>query len=120
MKTLILTLLLAAASYAADFAGKWSGTAEMMRDGETRSSTAVLIFKQDGDKITGTGGRDESQQHPFDNVKVDGDKLTCEVNDGDTVVKVSLQAEGDVMKGEAKAEKDGQKMTVVFHLKRQN
>jgi len=120
MKPLLLTLLLAAASYAADFAGKWSGTAEMMRDGETRSSTAVLIFKQDGDKVTGTGGRDESQQHPFDNVKVDGDKLTCEINDGDTLVKVALQAEGDVMKGEAKAEKDGQKMTVVFNLKRQN
>ncbi|MBL8176739.1 MAG: hypothetical protein JNK48_18830 [Bryobacterales bacterium] len=120
MKTILLTLLLAASTFAADFAGKWSGTAEMMRNGESRSTTAVLIFKQTGDTVTGTGGRDEAEQRAFDNVKVDGNKLTCEINDGDTVVKITLEAEGDVMKGEANAEREGQKMTLVFNLKRQN
>lgn len=120
MKTLLLALLVSAASYAADFAGKWSGTADMMRNGENRSSTAVLIFKQTGDKLTGTGGRDEIEQHPLENVKVEGSKLTCEVNDGDTLIKIALEAEGDVMTGEAKAEKGGESMTVKFNLKRQN
>jgi hypothetical protein len=120
MKPLILALLLSAASFAADFAGKWSGTAEMNRNGESRTSTAVLIFKQTGQTLTGTGGRDEMEQHPLENVKVEGSKLTCEVNDGDTLVKIALEVEGDVMTGEAKAEKDGQPMTVKFSLKRQN
>ena len=92
----------------------------MSGGGQSRTSTAVLIFKQDGERVTGTGGRDESEQHPLDNIKVDGDKLTFEVNDGDTIVKAILQVEGDVIKGEAKAQKDGENMTVVFSLKRQN
>lgn len=119
MKSLMLTLLLAATSFGADLAGKWSGTAEMMRNGETRSSTAVLIFKMDGEKLTGTGGRDESQQTPLDNIKVDGNKLAFEVADGDVVVKVALEAAGDAMTGEARAERDGQTMTVKFNLQRQ-
>ena len=119
MKTIILILLLAAASFAADVTGKWSGTADMMRNGENRSSTAVLIFKLDGDKLTGTGGREEGQQTQLDNIKLDGNKLTFEVADGEVLVKVALDAEGDTMKGEAKAEKDGQTMTVKFNLQRQ-
>lgn len=51
---------------------------------------------------------------------MEGSKLTCEVNDGDTLIKIALEAEGDVMTGEAKAEKDGESMTVKFNLKRQN
>ena len=92
----------------------------MNRNGDTRSTTAVLIFKQNGDRLTGTAGRDESEQHQLENVKVEGDKLTFEINDGDTIVKATLHAEGDIIKGEAKAELDGQSMTVVFNLKRQN
>src|SRR5436190_23518156 len=60
---------------AADVSGKWTGT---MSD-DRSSDVLLLILQQDGNKITGTGGPNESERHPLENVMLQGDKLTFEV-----------------------------------------
>ena len=51
--------------YAADFTGNWA------------SAPIYLVLKQDGNKLSGTGGPSaKDQQLSFDNGTVDGDRAT--------------------------------------------
>lgn len=43
--------------------GKWSGTLQM--DGEGDAKPAYFIFNQDGNKLSGSVGPDESEQDSF-------------------------------------------------------
>jgi uncharacterized protein (TIGR03435 family) len=56
-----------AASFAADVSGKWSGY------------PGYLVLKQDGAALTGTLGQSASEQHPFENGKIDGNRLTFQL-----------------------------------------
>ena len=51
---------------------------------------------QDGNKLTGSGGPNETEQHPFENGKVEGDRLTFEVLQA---IQFDLQVKGDEITG---------------------
>jgi hypothetical protein len=82
--------------------GKWSGTLQM--DGEDDAKPAYSIFHQDGNKLSGSIGPDESEQDSFEGGKVDGDKLTFDVPqgpNGEGSIHVEMQVKGDQMTGRA-------------------
>ncbi len=92
MKTFLcisLTSLLACATTlaATDVSGRWA------------SAPVYLILKQEGNKLSGTGGPTEKQQPvAFDNGTVEGDRVTFHVGS----MQFNLQVNGDEMKGEMK------------------
>jgi hypothetical protein len=112
MKTLacVCILLFAVMTLsAADISGKWSGSFTMTNaEGETHEGNAFVIFKQNGTEITGSGGPDENQQWPISKGKIEGDKITFEVQSDGPLYKVSLTLDGDHIKGEATVVEEGQ------------
>ena len=74
---LLCVLFSAAALCAINVTGKWSGTLQM--EGETDSKPAYLILKQEGNKLAGSAGPSESEQHSFEGGKVEGNRLTFEI-----------------------------------------
>lgn len=97
MRNFLLALMLFATSaLAADFTGNWSG--EGVTNGESHS--LYFVLKQEGNKATGTGGPDASEQHEFNIVKVDGDNIVLEISLGEKgTLHFELKAEGDRLKG---------------------
>ncbi len=82
--------------------GKWSGTLQM--DGENEAKPAYSIFNQDGNKLSGSVGPNESEQDSFEGGRVDGDKLTFDVPQGPSgegSIHVEVQVKGDQMTGRA-------------------
>src|SRR5260370_27927899 len=72
---------------ATDVSGRWA------------SAPVYLILKQDGNKLSGTGGPTEKQQAvTFDNGTVEGDRVTFHIGS----MQFNLQLNGDEMKGEMK------------------
>jgi hypothetical protein len=120
MKTLAYTLLLALCAFtafAADATGKWSGT--FTRDGGDQS-TGLVVLKQTGTEITGTAGPTLDEQLPIANGKVEGDKVTFEISSPNGMsLKMSLVLDGDTLKGDVIASRDGQAMKAKLDLKRE-
>lgn len=82
--------------------GKWSGTLQM--DGQNDVKPACSTFTQEGNKLSGSVGPNESEQDSFDGGKVDGDKLTFDVPqgpNGEGSLHVEMQVKGDQMTGRA-------------------
>lgn len=126
MRTLPSLVLFTLSLSAADWTGKWSGTADFKApDGSTENGGAYAVLKQDGQAITGTAGPSEDQQIAIENGKIDGKKLIFQINipgdAGPRVFKVSItmlsddQAEGDV----EGTSNDGQKIAGKLKLTRQ-
>jgi hypothetical protein len=113
--TVLLCLSVALAS---DLTGKWSGSFLITRDGETKDSQAVLELKQNGTQLTGTAGPSSDKQWPIQKGKVEGDKLSFEVQSDGPLIKFELTLSNDHLKGEAKAEQDGQTMKATVDLQR--
>jgi hypothetical protein len=122
MKTLVYSLLFSALTLcAADVTGKWSGSFELKKDGETHNPPAYLVLKQEGDKVTGTGGPGADRQEATVKGKVDGNQLAfVAAKDGEgPEMNFKLQLEGDELKGEVTREgRDGTKETAQVSLKR--
>ena len=118
---LLCALALFAVSLFADVTGKWSGSFEMTRDGESKSDTALLELKQTGNKITGTAGPNAEKQMPIRAGSIDGNTIKIEVEqDGDDpIIYISLVVDGDHMTGDAKADSSEHKMTAKMDLKRE-
>jgi hypothetical protein len=120
MRTLVCTLLFslfALTALAADATGKWSGT--FAPEGDNPSG-AFVVLKQTGTTLTGTAGPDESQQWPIKNGKITGNKITGEVASPEGMVfKLDLTLEGDKIKGDVNATRDGQPMKATVDLTRQ-
>lgn len=78
-----------------------------------------MILKQDGDKLTGSAGPDESEQYEIRNGKVEGDRLTFEAPLNDGTVYLDLKVQGDRIEGELKGQRnDGTTRTAKLSLKR--
>ena len=121
MKTLLLSLLLSAVLCAADVTGKWSGVFEFKNDqGETRSEPAFLILKQEGARLSGSGGPNEGEQHAFQNGTVDGAILVFEIPlGGERTIQFKLKASGDAIQGDMKMpRKDGVIQEATMSIKR--
>jgi hypothetical protein len=82
--------------------GKWSGTLQM--EGQNEVKPAYSIFHQDGNKLSGSVGPNETEQDEFEGGKVEGDKLTFDVPQGpnsEGSLHVEMHVQGDQMKGRA-------------------
>lgn len=93
MSALLVALLVLGLPAAADLSGKWSGTFEARNArGETRIQPVLIILKQNGVKLSGTGGPNEDERHPILNGSVEGEKVTIEVSAGHAKIYFDLKA----------------------------
>jgi hypothetical protein len=70
---MILIALAATALYAADATGTWTGT---FTPAGNDAGPAHLVLKQEGTRLTGTAGPDESRQRPIQNGKAENGTVT--------------------------------------------
>lgn len=114
MKRLILTcvILLVAAigALAADISGKWTG--QVPRGGNTVETT--FVFKVDGDKLTGTVSEGQGGTTPIADGKVSGDSVsfTVETQRGKRTFK------GAIAENEIKFKREGGQNASEFVAKR--
>jgi len=122
MKTflcLCLFLVAAMTASAADITGKWSGSLLIQAPDGEHADNAFVIFQQKGSELSGTGGPNESEQHPMQNGKIIGNKITFEVQADDAVYKIEATLEGDHIKGTVSATRpDGEAMKAKLDLTR--
>lgn len=114
-------LLLAPVLLAADdITGKWSGSFVItFPDRETKDAMAFMDLKQNGAELTGTAGEGPDKQWAIQKGKVDGNKITFEVQTDEPLVKFELTLVDGHLKGEAKAEHEGKSMKAAVDLQRQ-
>ncbi len=116
---LLFTFLLAPSLVASeDLSGKWSGSFNITVDGQTKDDEAYLVLKQNGTELTGTAGPNADKQWAIQKGKVEGNKLTFEVQSDEPLIKFNLTFEGGRLKGEASAEHQGMSMKAVVDLTR--
>ena len=113
----LLTLLLFASATAnvgaADVAGRWKVTISLGNE----TMTGVALLKQTGDKVTGSIGPDERNQHPLDGVvKGNHVTLTTHPRPGRTVAfdKCYLTVDGEKMTGTTERNGSSDKGTIEF------
>lgn len=93
----MMMLLAAATMMAADVSGNWSGT--FTPDGEG-PQPVYLVLHQAGDQLTGSGGPSAAEQHPIQNGKIQGDRLTFEVPAGKGAFFFDLKLSGEAITGD--------------------
>lgn len=86
--------------------------------GETKESTALLVLKQTGTDITGTVGPNEDEQFAIQKGKIDGDKITLEVDHEGNTMAFSLVLTADRITGEAQMSREGQTMKAKIDVSR--
>ena len=91
--TLLMTLVMAAAAFAADIAGKWKATVE----GPNGSMEITFDFKVDGNKISGKA-ISEMGEMPITEGTIDGDKISFTVETDQFKVVHKGTVSGDEMK----------------------
>jgi hypothetical protein len=105
---LATTLALSTTLWAWDLTGRWTGTFQPT-DGE--SGGALLVLKQTGNELTGTAGPNENEQSPIKNGKIDGDKITFDLERENGTMHFELTASGKRLSGTINREHDGEKQT---------
>jgi hypothetical protein len=115
---LLVVLGTAAPALAADATGTWKWTIE--RNGNTVEST--LKLKQDGQKLTGTMKRMDTESEIEDG-KIAGDtvtfKVTREFNGNKFVLNYQGKVSADTIKGDIKFEREGETQTIEWNAKRE-
>lgn len=96
--TIAVVLLLAMNVMAGDLTGKWSGS--FRADGADHDVPQFFILKQDGNKLTGSGGPDQSEQYPIEAGKSDGDRVSFELTTGEWKFAYHLKATNARMTGD--------------------
>jgi uncharacterized protein involved in tellurium resistance len=117
MKSIVLTLLLLLGAWtaaAADLSGRWTGTIDVKENGESRTVPVLLILKQEGTKLTGSGGGSEDDQHAILKGSVEGDKVTIEAEGNEHGnFHLELKVDGDQMTGDVRrGDSERMKMTL--------
>ena len=115
----VIMLLASALMAAEDLTGKWSGTFVITMDGETKDDSAYMVLKQSGTELTGTAGPDADKQWPIQKGKIEGNKVTFEVQADGPLLKFELTLAEGRLKGDAKAEHDGHSMKAAVDVQRQ-
>src|SRR5262249_39945764 len=102
-----------------ELTGKWSGSFIITSsDGETKDSQAFMDLKQKGTDLTGTAGPDSDKQWPIQKGKVEGNKVTFEVQSDGPLIRFDLTLVDGRLKGEAKCEHEGRSMKAAVDLQR--
>ncbi|MGJ5818645.1 hypothetical protein [Paludibaculum fermentans] len=120
-RILSLTFALFAASailLAADATGTWTGTFTVNGD-SPEPRPALLVLKQDGDKLTGTAGPNADEQHPIEKGTIADGKITFEVAAGESIMKFALVLNGDEITGDIQRDREGEHQTAKLAVKRQ-
>ncbi|HXT70593.1 MAG TPA: hypothetical protein VN700_12590 [Vicinamibacterales bacterium] len=119
---LVVSTTVPAAQSPKSVTGTWSGTLTIKHDGKIEEDFVLVVLKQNGADLTGTGGPDAENQYRITKGKV-------ATADGATTVAFELIANGahsvyslklvdGILKGEARVEgEDGQPRTAVVELK---
>ena len=89
-KALAVVMLLTMNAMAGDLTSKWFGSFKV--DGSDHDVSQLFIFKQDGNKLTGSGGPDQSEQYPIEDGRVDGDRVRFAITTGEWKFTYSLRA----------------------------
>jgi hypothetical protein len=97
-RTIAVVLLLAVNAMAGDLTGKWAGS--FKADGADHDVPQLFVLKQDGNKLTGSGGPNQSEQYPIENGKVDGDRVRFEITTGEWKFTYNLKARDARMAGD--------------------
>jgi hypothetical protein len=97
MKILTIVLLFILGSTVGDVSGNWNGSFRV--DGGDHDVPQLLLLKEDGAKLTGTGGPDENERYPISNGQVNGDRVTFELTTGDWKFFYDLKNSGLQMSG---------------------
>jgi hypothetical protein len=118
IRILFATLWLASTVFAADITGTWTGTLSPDRGG---SQPMILILRQAGDTITGTGGPEQNRQYPIKNGTIKEDHITLEViQSQDRVYIFDLKLSGDQIKGRGELREAGKTLGMAtIDLKRE-
>src|SRR5215203_3634027 len=112
-------LLFVPALAAPDLTGKWSGSFLITGpDGQTKDDMAFMDLKQNGAELTGTAGPSPEQQWAIQKGKVEGNKITFEVQTNEPLLKFELTLIDGHLKGEAKGEHEGRTMKATLDLQR--
>jgi hypothetical protein len=81
---------------AAEFSGKWSGTAAT----PDQTERVLLILKVDGTSVQGSLGGDNDHRFPIENGRVDGDKVTFQLTGPNgALFRFDLTIDRDTLKG---------------------
>ena len=102
---------------AEDFSGQWSGSFTGVGPNGQQSTEQILMnLVQKGTDLTGTAGPNAEQQWKIQNGKVDGNKVSFEVQGGgDTqggpLFKFAMSYADGHLKGDLNAEKGEMKLT---------
>ena len=123
MKIFVFFVMLAALAGVAiadvDVTGKWSGSFNATApNGETKETTALLVLKQSGTDITGTVGPNEDEQFPIQKGKIEGDKITLEVDHDGQTMKFDLKVDSGRITGEVRGSREGQSMAAKIDVSR--
>jgi hypothetical protein len=113
-RTIAFLLLLALNAMAGDLTGKWSGS--FRANGADHEVPQLFILKQDGNKLTGSGGPDKSEQYPIENGKVDADRIRFELTTGEWKFTYDLKATGTKMVGDLELKSLNDKRTARVSL----
>jgi hypothetical protein len=116
MKMLAALLVLAsvAAAATANFSGVWTGA---FRGGDS-DIPQLFILKQQGTKLTGTGGSDSTEQYPVLDGSITGDVVKFEVNNGQRSFIYSLKARDKELRGSLTIKSSNDTRTTTVWLKR--
>ena len=107
----------------ANVTGTWNGTLKPDGEGGKSEEQGLLVLKQEGDVVTGTAGPNVDQRFDISKGKLvttkDGTVLTFELsNPNGMVMQFEMKLADGHLKGSAKAERDGQKMTAAVDFTR--
>ena len=97
MRSLALALLFILGLAVGDVSGNWHGAFRV--DGGENDVPQLLVLKEDGTKLTGTGGPDATERYPISNGYVNGDRVTFELTTGDWKFFYDLKNSGMQMSG---------------------
>lgn len=111
----VLLFTLAPAPAGEDLTGKWSGTFTIINpdDGAVMEESGIVMnLTHKGKDLTGTVGPNADTQWPILKGLVDADKLTFDVQSGDSgpTVHFTLTFANGRLKGGAAGEQDGRKL----------
>jgi hypothetical protein len=115
-KAIAVVLLLTMNAMAEDLTGKWSGAFKV--DGSDHDVSQLFIFKQEGNKLTGSGGPDQSEQYPIENGRVDGDRVSFEITTGEWKFTYSLRATDAKLAGDLELKSVDNRRTAKVNLTR--
>lgn len=120
MKTMLCFLLLSMlTATAADLTGKWAGSFDVTNSGGQKAETAFMNLTLNGNAVTGTAGPNAEEQMAIRNGKLEGNKLTFDIENGDESISFDLVFDGDTIRGIAKGKGPGaQQWSAKLNLKR--